>query len=71
MCPAPEARKIIAHGGTVGLIANNFKAPDGAAENQLAGVSVAPSGALFVIALGPTAEAVGYSRSPLCGFKRF
>jgi hypothetical protein len=56
--PAPEARKIIAHGETVGFIANNLKAPDGAAENQSTEVSVAPSGAIFVIALGPTAEAL-------------
>jgi ribonuclease HIII len=37
----------------VGLITNNFKAPDGAAENQLAEVSVAPSGALFVLLWNP------------------
>jgi hypothetical protein len=55
---APEARKIIAHGETVGWIAINFRAPAGAAENQSAEISVAPSGALFVIALGPTAEAL-------------
>ena len=32
--PAPEARQIIAHGETVGMVAKTIQAPAGATENQ-------------------------------------
>jgi hypothetical protein len=42
--PAPEARKKVAHGETVGLIVKEIQAPAGATENQLKKISFAPPG---------------------------
>jgi hypothetical protein len=42
---AAEQRKIIAHGETVGISAQTNKAPDGAKEIFVGGVSAAPAGA--------------------------
>jgi len=48
--PAPEARQIVAHGETVGLVRQKPQAPAGATENNRAKwfCSAAPAGACLV-----------------------
>jgi len=43
--PAPEARQVVAHGETVGIVAKTIQAPAGATENHATQISFAPSGA--------------------------
>jgi len=44
---APEARQIVAHGETVGLVVNLIQAPDGATENQPTDIFFRPSRGLI------------------------
>ena len=44
---APEARQIVAHGETVGLVVNPIQAPDGATENQPTEIFFRPSRGLI------------------------
>ena len=44
---APEARPIVAHGETVGLVVNLIQAPDGATENQPTDIFFRPSRGLI------------------------
>jgi hypothetical protein len=62
---APEARKPVAHGETVGLAVKTNQAPPGATENRRYNISFAPfrgSAALGLVTHGFT---VGYYRSLL------
>ena len=67
--PAPEARQIIAHGETVGIVVKTIQAPVGATENQPKQISFAPSGARCVLVRSPTVSpwATFFRRSATTG----
>jgi hypothetical protein len=66
---APEARKPVAHGETVGLAVKTNQAPTGATENRRYNVSFAPVRGFDVMGLVNHGFTVGYYRSLLrsCG----
>ena len=66
---APEALQTVAHGVSRGLGSHFDQAPPGAAEvrPKLKVPSLSPLPGLAAFGWLPTAHAVGYSLSPLCG----
>ena len=66
---APEARKQVAHGETVGLAVKTNQAPAAAAENRRQNVSFAPFRSLDGLRLEAHGFTVGYYRSLLRSYK--
>jgi hypothetical protein len=67
---APEARKQVAHGETVGLVRQKNQAPAGATENRRQNVSFAPFRGLNGLRLETHGFTVGYFRSLLRSCKK-